>query len=46
MEDMKSNATAELRKIQKKPSAGAPNNGRTDGASVFVRKCPTLKAIR
>ena len=33
MEDIKSNATAKLRKIQK-PSASASNNGRIDGASV------------
>ena len=37
MEDIKSNATAELRKIPKKSSAGASNNGRIDGASLCVR---------
>jgi hypothetical protein len=37
MEDKKSNAMAEFRKIKKKkPSAGASNNGRIDGASVCV----------
>jgi len=46
MEDIKSNATAELQKIQKKPSAIASNNGRIDGASVCVHKGPTLKVIR
>ena len=46
MEDIKSNATAELRKILKKPSASASNIGRIDGASVCVRKGPTLKVIR
>ena len=34
MEDIESNATAELRKIPNKPSASASNNGRMDGASV------------
>jgi len=33
-------------RFQKKPSAGASNNGRIDGASVYVRKGPTLKVIR
>ena len=33
-------------RIQKKPSAGASNNGRVDGASLCVRKGPTLKVIR
>ena len=32
--------------FQKKPSTGASNNGRIDGASVCVRKGPTLKVIR
>ena len=39
MEDIESNATAELRKIPKKPSASASNNGRIDGASVCVCVC-------
>ena len=34
------------RRFQKKPSAGASNNGRIDGANVCVRKGPTLKVIR
>jgi len=33
-------------RFQKKPSAGASNNGRIDGASVCVRKGSTLKVIR
>ena len=33
-------------RFQKKPSAGASNSGRIDGASVYVRKGPTLKVIR
>jgi hypothetical protein len=32
-EDIKSNVMAELRKFQKKPSAGTSNNGKIDGAS-------------
>ena len=32
--------------FQKKPSTGASNNGRIDGASVCARKGPTLKVIR
>ena len=44
MEDIKSNATAEL--LKKKPSTGVSNNGMVDGASVCVRKGPTLKVIR
>ena len=34
-------------RFQKKPSAGACNNGKIDGASVYVcvRKGPTLKVI-
>jgi hypothetical protein len=43
MEDIKSNAMAEL---QKKPSASASNSGRIDGAIVYVRKGPILKVIR
>lgn len=39
--DVISNATA----VQKMPSAGASNNGRIDGVSVFVRKGPILKVI-
>jgi hypothetical protein len=47
MENIKSNATAELRKIKKKkPSASASNNGRIDEASVCARKGPTLKVIK
>jgi hypothetical protein len=46
MEDIKSNAMAELRKIPKKPSTAASNNSRIDGASVCARKDPTLKVIR
>ena len=46
MEDIKSNATAELRNIPKKPSAFASNNGRIDGASVYVLNGPTLKVNR
>ena len=34
------------RRFQKKPSAGASNNGKIDGASVCARKGPTLKVIR
>jgi len=34
------------RGFQKKPSTGVSNNGRIDGASVCVRKGPTLKVIR
>jgi len=34
------------RRLQKKPSAGASNNGRIDGASVCARKGSTLKVIR
>ena len=34
------------RRFQKKPSTGASNNGTFDGASVCVRKGPTLKVIR
>jgi hypothetical protein len=41
MEDIKSNTTAELRKIPKE----ACNDG-IDGASEFARKDPTLKVIR
>jgi hypothetical protein len=37
MEDIKSDATAELPNIRKETSAGAFSNGRTDGASVRVR---------
>ena len=33
-------------RFQKKPSAGASNNGRIDGLSVYVGKSPTLKVIR
>jgi len=33
-------------RFQKKPSAGASNDGRIDGGSVCVRKGPTLKVIR
>jgi len=33
-------------RFQKKPSAGACNNGRIDGAGGCVRKGPTLKVIR
>lgn len=36
MGDIISNATAELRKIQKKSSAGASNNGRISGARARV----------
>jgi hypothetical protein len=36
MEDMKSNATAEPGRLQNKPSAGASNNGRIDGASAYM----------
>ena len=32
-------------RLQKKPSAGASNNGRIDGACVCVRKGPTSKLI-
>ena len=46
MQDIKSNSTAELRKIPKKLSAGASNIDRIDGASMGVRKGPTLKVIR
>jgi hypothetical protein len=46
VEDIKLNATAEHWKIPKKPSAGASNNGKIDGASVCARKGPTLKVIR
>jgi hypothetical protein len=42
MEDIKSNSE----RFQKKPSAGASNNGRVDGASVRARKSPALKVIR
>jgi len=34
------------RRFQKKPSAGASNNGRIDGASVYVLKGPILIVIR
>jgi hypothetical protein len=45
MEDIKSNATADLKKIlKKKPSAGTSNNCSIDGAS--VHKGPTLEVIR
>jgi transposase len=37
IEDIKSNGTAELRKIPNKPSAAASNNGRIDGASARAR---------
>jgi len=33
-------------RFQKKPSIGASNNGRIDGAYVCVRKDPTLNVIR
>jgi hypothetical protein len=33
-------------RVQKTHSAGALNNGSVDGASVSVRKGPTLKLIR
>jgi hypothetical protein len=46
MDDIKSNATAELGRFQKKPSASVSNNGRIDGASVCVRKGPSLEVIR
>jgi hypothetical protein len=39
MEDIKSNATANSGRLQKKPSASASNNGRVDGASVYVCVC-------
>jgi hypothetical protein len=45
VEDMKSNSTAELRKIPK-PSAGASNIGLIDGASTYVLKSSTLKVIK
>jgi hypothetical protein len=32
-------------RFQKKPSASASNNGRTDGASVRAHKGPTLEVI-
>jgi hypothetical protein len=45
MKDMKSNATAKLRKIKKEAfNAGAFNNGRIDGTSSFIR-FPNLFAI-
>jgi hypothetical protein len=34
------------RRFQKKPSNGASNNGRTEGAIVCAQKDPTLKMIR
>ena len=37
MEDIKSNATAELWRIPKEPSTVASNNGRIDGASVCAQ---------
>ena len=46
MEDIKSNARPNSGRFQKKPSAGASNNGRIDGASVCARKGPTWKVIR
>jgi hypothetical protein len=41
MEDIKSNAMAELRRIPKEASTGASNNGKIDGASVCV--CARVK---
>jgi hypothetical protein len=38
VEDIKSNATVELRKIPKEASAGASSNGRLDEARMYARK--------
>jgi hypothetical protein len=45
MDDIKSNATVELRKFQKKLSAGASNSGKVDGASECMRRGSTLKVF-
>ena len=46
MEDIKSNATAELRKIPKEAAFNNVRIVRINGASVCERKDPALKVIR
>jgi hypothetical protein len=46
MEDIKSNATAELRKIPKEASTGTSNSGWTDGANVCAQRSENLWTAR
>jgi hypothetical protein len=46
VEDIRSNATAKLRKIPKETSAGASDSGRNVGTIAYVLRGPSLKVVK